>query len=128
MRIAYQSNVRIPNGPGVSSSRSVEVEAFDLIEVELASGAADVEVEMQPGGAGQVKFLAITSSRYGSELSYKVNSAAATKTHALDQPHLLAGDGAVAMLDAAPESLFMSNAFADADVNVQILVGRDATP
>ena len=128
MRIAHQSTVDIPNGPSISSSRSVEVEAFDLIEVELASGAADVEVEVQPGAAGQVKFLAVTSTRYGPEVSYKVNTAAATETHALDQPHVLAGDGAVAMLDASPELLFLSNAFTDGDVNVQILVGRDATP
>jgi len=128
VRIAYQATVAVPNGPSISSSRSVEVEAFDLVEVELAAGAADVEVEVQPGAAGQVKFLAVTSTRYGPEISYKVNSASATETHSLDQPHVLAGEGAVSMLDAAPEKLFMSNASTDTDVTVQVLAGRDATP
>lgn len=123
-------NVQIAGGPGISANRSLEVEAYDIINVDVRATASppdtDKEIDVQPGGAGQVKFLAITSDRYGDGLTYKVNSAG-NPSIALDQPHVLAGEGAVGLMDSAPTKLFFSTTLTE-DASVLILVGRDATP
>ena len=128
--IQFKFDVQLAGGPGISASRSLEVEAYDLINVKVLSTTSppdtDKEVDVQPGGAGQVKFLAITSDRYGDGLTYKVNTAA-NPGIPLDQPQVLVGEGAVGLLDPAPTKLFFSTTLSQ-DASVQILVGRDATP
>jgi hypothetical protein len=114
----------------------VSVEAVGTIKATVrGSGTTggpdtDMEVEVQPSTtAGQVKFLAIASDRYGDDsnfLSYKVNSDANPAIR-LDQPITLAGTGAVSALDAAPTSLFFSSTLVQ-DATIHIVVGRDATP
>lgn len=130
-QITVNSDITIPNGPKLGFSRSLAVEAFDKIDVVVAANTADKEVQLQPGGVGQVQFLLIVADWYGPELSYKVNKASAT-VRALDQPHLFTGSGAVSMLDAAAlAKLFFSNSTSGADAkdaHVQMLIGRDATP
>jgi hypothetical protein len=127
--IQLKLSVQIAGGPGISTSRSLEVEAYDVISVDiLGTGTGpdtDKEVSVQPGGANQVSFLAITSDRYGTGLTYSVN--AAGTNIALDQPLVLVGNGAVGLLDPAPASLFFSSTLSE-DASVQIIVGRDATP
>jgi len=125
--IIVSANVVIPNGPAFALSRTLAVDAYDKIDVAVPNGAADLEVEIQPGAAGQVRFLLVTASQYGASLSYKVNSSASLAVHALDEPHVLIGAGSVNMLDPAPTRLFLSNTLGS-DAQVQILVGRDATP
>ena len=97
----------------------------------MPSGASDQPVELQPSeSAGQVKFLLVASDWYGEVLAYKVNSDTGTSFE-LDEPHVLTGEGATAMLDPVPKQLFFSNTTSEAgarDANVQILVGRDVTP
>ena len=93
----------------------------------MADSATDLEVNIQPAGAGLAQFLSITSSAYDSTITYKVNSAASTDVLPLDGPHLLIGAGAVSLLDEEPTALFFSNS-SGADVTIDILVGRDATP
>jgi hypothetical protein len=85
-------------------------------------------VQVQPSGApGLLKLLAVASSAYSTDLTYKVNAASAAE-HALDQPHVFSGDGAIALLDSTPPTaLFFSNA-TGARVTVKIVAGRDATP
>lgn len=123
--ITWKAQATITGGPSTSSSQSIPIEAYDEIEVELADGDADEEVEVQPGGAGQVRFLQITATTYGADLSYKVN-AAGNPAHMLDRPLMLAGDGAVGLLGAAPASLFFTNSLG-ASATVHVLVGRNAT-
>jgi len=128
--IQWKLNVQVAGGPGISASRSLEVEAYDLISVNVLAITSppdtDKAVDVQPGEAGQVKFLAITSDRYGEGLTYKVNDAG-NPSIALDQPQVLVGEGAVGLLDPAPTKLFFSTTLSQ-DASVQILVGRDATP
>ena len=125
--IVFSANVVISNGPAMAIKRTIAVDAYDKLDVAVPTGAADLEIDLQPGAAGQVHFLLVSSSQYGANLSYKVNSSASPTTYALDEPHLLLGAGSVAMLDAAPAKLFFSNSLG-ADAQVQILIGRDATP
>ncbi|MCP4410564.1 MAG: hypothetical protein GY807_23040 [Gammaproteobacteria bacterium] len=130
--ISLSLDVQISGGPKISASQNIQVEAYDSIKVTIrgtgdASGAdTDKEVEVQPGGTGQVSLLTITSNRYDSGLTYKVNSNANPGIE-LDKPHVLAGQGAVGLLDAAaPTSLFFSSAIAE-NAEIHILVGRKAT-
>lgn len=128
--IVLKINIDIPNGPKITLNRTLTVDAYDKIDITVPSGASDLSVELQPSeSAGQVKFLLVASDWYGEALAYKVNSDTSTSFE-LDEPHILTGEGATAMLDPAPTQLFFTNttAVADAmDANVQILVGRDAT-
>lgn len=131
-RIDWVLNVQVSGGPKISASQSIAIEAYDSIKVTVLgtgdpSGAdTDKRVDVQPGGSGQVSFLAITSNRYHSNLTYKVNSDA-NPSISLDRPHILAGQGAVGLLDPAPTSLFFSSIIAE-NAEIHILVGRDATP
>lgn len=120
-------DVSVAGGPTLRIGQSIPVEAYDYVDVIVADGAADEVVEIQPStGAGQVQFLLVSASQYSPALTYKVN-AAANPANDLDRPLLLAGAGAIGLLGAAPESLVFSNA-TGADINVQVIVGRDATP
>lgn len=127
--IVLKTDIMIPNGPKVSLNRTLTVEAYDKIDFAVPSGTSDMSVDLQPSeSAGQVKFLLIVSDWYGEALSYKVNSDAGTPFE-LDEPHLLIGKGATAMLDPAPTKLVFTNT-SDPDAegaNIQILVGRNAT-
>lgn len=135
-QIILTANVVVPNGPQLAFQQTLDVDAYDKIDVTVPAppdaAATDLKVELQPGGAGQVKFIAIISNWFGDKLSYKINKKTAD-ARALDQPHLLAGAGAVSLFDSAapPTALFFSNALSGPDAkpaNIQILIGRDATP
>ena len=134
--ISWSLNVQVSGEPKISASQSIPIEAYDSIKVTilgtgdppvLADADTDKQVDVQPGGSGQVSFIAITSNRYDSGLTYEVNLVG-NGPIALDRPHILAGQGAVGLLDpAAPTSLFFSNTIAE-NAEIHILVGRDATP
>lgn len=123
--ITWKAQTSIAGGPSSTSSEVIPIEAYDVIEIELEDGDADEEVEVQPGGAGQVLFLQITSTVYGADLSFKVN-AISNPSHELDRPLVLAGDGAIGLLGAAPTSLFFTNDLGSS-ATIQVLVGRNAT-
>jgi len=130
--IVLSATITIPNGPKMPLNRTLTVEAYDKIDVTVPSGTTDMTVDLQPSAAGQVLLLLVTSDWYGATLSYKANSAAGNP-YTLDEPHLLTGKGAMAMLEssAAISKLLFSNTTAGPsakDAKVQILVGRDATP
>lgn len=134
--IQWTSKVMVDGIAEMSLSRSISVEALDTIKITvLGSGSlggpdTDKEVEVQPSTTGgQVKFLAITSDRFGDDtnfLSYKVN-ASGSPAITLDQPVILGGEGGVSILDPAPISLFFSSTIVQ-DATIHIVVGRDATP
>ncbi len=138
-RINWTIDVQVSGGPKILTSQSIAVEAYDSIKVTvLGTGDPPVpldadtnkEVQVQPGGSGAVSFLAITSNRYDTGLTYQVNEEADPSTNpgiALDRPHILVGQGAVSLLDPAPTSLFFSSTIVE-DAEIHILVGRDATP
>lgn len=126
-KITYSISAQVANGPKISESKTIDLEAYDKTQVIVVDTASDLEINIQPDGSGLAKFLAITASAYGANLTYKVNSAASTTVITLDGPHLFVGTGAVGLLDAAPTKLFFSNS-TGADVTVNMLVGRDATP
>ncbi|MEY2521157.1 MAG: hypothetical protein QOF24_2916 [Verrucomicrobiota bacterium] len=135
-QIVLSANIVVTNGPKLAFNQTLEVDAYDKIDVIVPAppdaAATDKKIELQPGGAGQVQFIAIVSDWFSDKLTYKINKKTAD-ARALDQPHLLAGAGAVSLFDSAapPATLFFTNASSGADAKpakVQILIGRDATP
>lgn len=129
-QIILSGNVVVPNGPAFAFNQTLDVEAYDLIEITVpATTTSDLEVEL-PGSTDGIEFVAIRSDSLGDDLKYKLD--AGGSDYPLDQPLFLAGKGAVSFFiasgaTAAPTSLFFSNA-ASSEAKVQILIGRDATP
>ena len=123
--INWQFQVAIQGGPVLATNQPpISVGAYDVIQVNIAAGAANVAVPVQPAaGAGEVLFLVVTSSVYDKNLSYTADGIATTR--ALDGPHILLGTGAVGFLNsaAAPQKLTFTSAIAH-PADVQILVGR----
>lgn len=115
----------VKGGPSLGRSFALAVDAYDLVDVSIADGAAAEAVELQPGGAGQVQFLLVLADSYDPALSYKVNKAA-NPSHDLDRELLLAGDGALGLLGDPPKQLLFTNATGQA-ISVQVLIGRNAT-
>lgn len=128
-QIFWTLNAEAIGGPKISASRTDTVDAYDKIAVDVAAetggtpGTAAVEV--QPGLAGQVRFLLIQSSVYDTDLTYRVNDPAGTPI-ALDALQVLIGTGAVELLGAPPQTLHFSNA-TDQAASINILVGRATT-
>lgn len=123
----WSTTAQIPGGPRITTTQKINIEAYDSIKLDVESGAADMEVALQPGTTDHpVKALVITSDHYSSDLSYKVNDDG-NPVIIVDQPQVFMGEGAVSILDPAPTNLFFSNADAETAA-IEILIGRDATP
>lgn len=124
LKIGWTIGVNVPSGPQLNVSRTVEVNAYDSFQVDVGKDTTDESVELQPGGPGKVKLLAILASRY-EDLTFKVNGSATVVT--LDEPLILVGEGAVELLDPSPNELFFTNTSLTDDASVEILVGRNAS-
>jgi hypothetical protein len=123
--IVVTVNADVASGPKLKESRTLAIDAYDKISVTVPDGTSDLEVDLQPGGAGSIQLLIVKSSVYGADLKYTINADATD--HVLDQPHVLIGAGSVALYGAEPTKLVFDNALGS-DAQVQVLVGRDATP
>jgi hypothetical protein len=125
--IVLTVSAEVASGPTVKESRTIEVDAYDKISVSVPDGTTGMDVQLQPGATGSVRLLIVKSSEYGDALKYKVDGGGTQ--YALDQPHVLVGAGAVSIFGAEPTKLTFDNALgAGHDAQVQILIGRDATP
>jgi hypothetical protein len=125
--IVLTVGAEVASGPTIKESRTLTVDAYDKISVTVPDGASNLGVELQPGGAGSVRLLIVKSSLYGDALKYTVNTG--TTDHVLDGPHVLVGAGAVGLFGSEPTKLVFDNALgAGKDAQIQILIGRDATP
>ena len=127
-KINWGVSVQIVGGPKIAASQTVSVDAYDKIEVVVADGTDGKEVQVQPGGAGQVQFLLIGSNKYDAALTYSVNAPEANQDDRikLDALQVLIGEGAVGLLGDSPQTLYFYNHVGQ-DAAIQILVGRKAT-
>jgi len=128
-KINWTLDVQVVGGPKVSTSTGVVVDAYDKIEVVIPGGTASspgtADVQVQPGGAGQVEFLLVAADKYSDKLTYSITGGASDVK--LDAQQMLAGEGAVGLLGAAPGTLEFSNALGTGkDASITILVGRKA--
>jgi hypothetical protein len=125
--IVITVSAEVTSGPKLKETRTLAIDAYDKLSVTVPDGTSDLEVELQPGGTGSIQLLVVKSNVYGDGLTYTVN--ADTTDHVLDQPHVLIGTGSVGLYGAEPTKLVFDNALgAGKDAQIQILVGRDATP
>lgn len=132
--ITYSIEVRVAGGPRIFESRTVELEAYDKVNlvVPASTAAPGLEANIQPGGRGLAKLLVISASVYDG-LSYKINDPS-TQEIKLDGPQFFSGEGGVGLLyepplsdasPAPPTKLFFLNASTE-DITVEVLVARDA--
>ncbi len=130
--IALNVQIAIPNGPKIGLSRTLGVEAFDMIDVTVPADATQQkEIQLQPGGIGKVKFLLIAADWYGTDLSNKVMPVRALPAHWTNltcSPEV--GPFRCSMPRRSPNccSRNATTGPKAKDANVQILIGRDATP
>ena len=128
--INWTIDVQVVGGPSSSAAGTTNVDAYDKIGVVVPGGDSGspetASVDVQPGGAGKVKLLLLTSDLYGEDLTYDVD--AGVSNVKLDSPQLLIGEGANGLLNAPPKTITFSNGMGvGSDANIVILVGRDAT-
>jgi hypothetical protein len=126
-KINWTLNVQVVGGPRYSTSSAVTVDAYDKIQITVDAQDTDKVVEVQPGAAGRVQFLLISSNQFGDDLTYKVNNTG--NAIQLNAQHLLVGEGAVGLLGASsPNTVSFTNKLTPPqDVNIEILVGRNVT-
>ena len=119
-------SAKVKNGPSISLSSSLNIDAYDKLDVLVPSGGTPKTIQLLPSGTESVHFLLIKSSQYSDQLSYAVNGAGSKIL--IDTPQSFIGLGSLAALDDSsdPETLVFTNDLAE-DVNIQILVGRDVT-
>lgn len=123
--VNWQFQAAIPGGPSVLLNQpGITVAAYDVAAVDVAPGASNVALPIQPSsGAGDVIFLVVSSNLYDPGINYTVD--ALTVAHVLDGPHVLLGSGAVSFLNSsAPPQKLVFNSTATKDANVQVVVGR----
>lgn len=119
----------VPGGPSLALNSAIVAEAYDKIDVAIAPGDNGKVVNIQPGTAAQLRLLVIKSSFYGTEVTYKASDGTGdSDAVTLDGPQLFVGSGAVALFGVDPKVLKFSNTHATQAAQVEILVGRDATP
>jgi hypothetical protein len=128
-KINWMVNVQVVGGPRISAAENLSVEAYDKIQVDVPGGdnaqPGIATVQVQPGGAAQVRFLAIASSHYDPALTYTVDGGDPVP---LDAFQLLMGKGAVGLLGTTLTAFaFTNQAGLDKPASVEILVGRMAT-
>jgi len=130
--VTYGFSVQVGGGPQIAKTLTTTVEAYDVLDFELAAGANGINVDVQPGGSGSIKLLSISSSLYDGQVSYTVLDAGGNKgPFTLDAPQFFSG-GAIGVIGVAPKTLAFTNANAAGDptknATIEIFVGRDATP
>jgi hypothetical protein len=119
-KITWSFQAQVTGGPSIYITNTVEMDAYEKLEVVIPGGGAATKVNVQP--EDNTKFLLITASSY-KNISYSV--ATETTDIKLDGPHILIGEGAVSLLIQTPTYLTFTNTDA-ADNKVNILLGREA--
>lgn len=124
--ITHSFTANVSGGPSFVETRSIDYEAYELVKVTILPDGSDMVVNLSADSGAQL--VAITSSTY-EEIEYDVGGG--DTGIALDGPHILIGEGIIALLGAQPGQLtFRYDPAADDahDAQVTILIGRDATP
>jgi hypothetical protein len=128
IKINWAFNAQIASGPKVASAETVEVDAYENIEVVVPKHDANdgtAEVGIVPADTGDILFLVIKADNYTeAELSYVIDGGA--DSVALDAQQVFIGAGAVGLLGASPSTLTFKNK-GTKDAAVRILVGRKAS-
>ncbi|HEY5911134.1 MAG TPA: hypothetical protein VJA21_11075 [Verrucomicrobiae bacterium] len=129
--INWTLEVQIGGGQKESVSQALSVEATDRLVAFTVPGGDNANpgtktAAVQPGGAGQVQFLMISSNLYDANLTFAVDGGSAIK---LDSPQVFFGVGSVALLGQTQNKfVFTNKAGLNKPATISILVGRKAAP
>jgi hypothetical protein len=122
-QIRWAFNVQVVGGPKVSRSSILEVEAYDVLQVDVPdkdTNGGKATINVQPGDEG-VKFLLIFTEK-DTILTYKVDGGS---SNTLDENLLLIGEGAVKLLGSTQKVFEFTNGTVEPNT-VHIYVGRKA--
>ena len=74
--VNWQFQAAIPGGPRVLLNQpGITVAAYDVVAVDIAPGASNVRLPIQPSsGAGNVVFVVVSSSLYDPGINYTVDA------------------------------------------------------
>lgn len=122
--VTWMYSARALRGPSLGSSGTLEVDAYQKINLSLPAGGPAQQVLVGPGTWADVSALVISASALDGGVEVTPDGGAA---FALDGPLVLIGAGAVSLLGAGNATVDLQNNGPD-DVEVDILVARDATP
>ena len=117
--IAIRMN--IAGGTPIEQSWNDSVAAIDDISFELAGSSSDQAVNIQPGPAAQIVFLAIANVATGPGVSY--SSTAGGTPIQLATIHAYSGPGMASLLSASPTTLYFSNSSPD-PAQIRVVVAR----
>jgi hypothetical protein len=123
-KIFWTLNVQVSGGPKLSGSNTIEVDAYDMVEIAIPQGETK-EVMIQPDELANIEFLLIKSDQYGDaghRITYKVDGLEVV----LDSLQVFIGNGAINLLQSKPDKITFINHLDNIDATVQILVGRKA--
>jgi hypothetical protein len=125
--VSWSITLQVTGNQALSVTRApLDVQAIDRIEAVIAPGDSDKPLQIQPGGLAAIRLLLVTSSSYGSHISFKVSDGASDSAAVtLDSPQLFSGGG-IAIFTVAPHQLKFTNTSTDKPATVQIYVARDA--
>ena len=129
-RITTTLSIAIAGAQSVSASSTViEAEATGQINVDLEADGAEVTVEIQPSASSQLHVLLLSSSYYGSDLTYVFSdgTADAADTLTLDGPQMFSA-GNLGAIGVNPTQVKLTMASSGEAATVSIFVARDATP
>lgn len=122
-RISVRQTVTVDQGPQVATSRTLDLDAYDTLDVTVPNDGAAHDVEVQPNDGSRLRLLLLTASRYDPPLTWEADGSGTARE--LDEPLLVAGESVASLLGAPGETIAFTNGGGD-EVRVQILVGRDA--
>lgn len=131
INISWKLNVQIQSGPTLAIGNTLQVDAFDRIELTVPDTTATptaTTVNVQPGAVGKVSFLLIRSNRYGDNLKYRVHDAT-TAQRSLNDAIFLVGAGGLDLMEdplVPLDQLLVTNTTGQPAV-IEIIVGRKAT-
>ncbi len=129
-RVTTTLSIAIAGGQTVAASSGViEAEATGQIDVDLEADNSEVTVEIQPSASSQLHVLLLSSSFYGSDLTYVFSDGTtdAADTLTLDGPQMFSA-GNLAAIGVNPTQIKLTMAASGEDATVSIFVARDATP
>jgi hypothetical protein len=121
--ITHYFSANVSDGPSLVATDSIDYEAYELIRISVPPDNNPVVVNLSADSGALL--LAIASSVY-ENIEYDVDGGQTQIV--LDGPHLLIGEGIIALLGAPPGQLTFRKDGGVNDAEVTILVGRDATP
>ena len=121
--INVRLSVTVDQGPQIATSRTLELDAYDTLDVTIPADGNAHDVEVQPDDGAQIRLLALTASSYDPPLTWEADESGTQRQ--LDEPVVLAGASLASLLGSAANAIAFTNS-GGTDQTVQILVGRQA--